>query len=135
MIRHLFRQRKCFNLSNTVEDEDYQSDNIGALINNSIATTPVSIVQVAEDKIETEEDDECPDLSHSVFEDDQKKDHSVSVIEMVKNAKEGQGKEFVLEDDIDQVADLFIQRFHHQIRLQKCQSEGDKGRDSYWRTT
>ncbi|KAI3472618.1 hypothetical protein Pfo_030810 [Paulownia fortunei] len=127
VIRHLFRQRRYFNLPNTVEEEDYQSENIAALTNNSIATTPVSIVQLAEenkaeDKMGVDENGEHPDLRHSLFEDDQMEDHSISVIEMVKNAKEGQGKEFRLEDEIDQVADLFIQRFHHQIRLQKFHS-------------
>ncbi|KAL0450857.1 UNVERIFIED_CONTAM: hypothetical protein Slati_1642100 [Sesamum latifolium] len=169
VVRHLINQRRCSNLPNTVEVEDYQSDTLTAHFNNSIALAPAGIVQLADDKMGTEEDDEhlqkhCnlpmtvevedykshnyatptytsnatnpvsivqlaeenhenPNLRHSFIEDNQMKDHSISVIEIVKNAKEGQGKEFKLEDDIDQVADLFIQRFHHHIRLQKSQSE------------
>ncbi|KAL8544231.1 hypothetical protein ACS0TY_004680 [Phlomoides rotata] len=128
MIRHLFRQGKCSNkvkdddeyqpdsmdglLADRGEDEDFLSESNGRvattrLVNSSFAATPVSMVQVAhEEKVEEE------DLRHCVLEDE---DECVSVIEMVKNAKEGRGKRFVLEDDIDKVADLFIQRFHHQI--------------------
>ncbi|GFQ01133.1 hypothetical protein PHJA_002257200 [Phtheirospermum japonicum] len=109
LIRHLGRYLDLPN-NTTVEDDDhYQSP-------NSVATTP------DDKKMEIDvEDEECSDLRHTAFEDE---DHySVSVIEMVKNAKEGQGKEFRLEDDIDQVADLFIRRFHHQIQLQKHHSQ------------
>lgn len=113
MVRHLFHRRKCFK-----PDGDHQPDNTEAIISNSAAattttTTPVSVVQVAEEieeAMEMEDDDVYPDSQHSSEEV-----HPVSVIEMVKNAKEGQGKEFILEDDINKVADLFIQRFHNQI--------------------
>ncbi|KAH6823736.1 hypothetical protein C2S53_004472 [Perilla frutescens var. hirtella] len=104
MVRHLFQRRKCFKL----EDEDHlQPDHSEAVISNSISTTPASMVQVAEEIEDTMEIEDEDDV------------HPVSVIDMVKNAQEGQGKEFVLEDDIDKVADLFIKRFHHQIWLQK----------------
>lgn len=109
MVRHLFHRRKCFKNQN-------QPDSTEAFISNSVATTtPASLVQVAE---EMEDDDVYP---HSPSEDDPDPDpdpeefHQGSVIEMVKNAKEGQGEEFILENDINKVADLFIQRFHHQI--------------------
>ncbi|PIN24238.1 hypothetical protein CDL12_03059 [Handroanthus impetiginosus] len=133
----LLHNKRCFNPPNRLEDdsitaltEDYKigieednehnpSDNIAALISNSNAAPPVSIMQLAENKLEIQEDDEYPSLRHSPFNDYQMGDQSISAIEMVKNAKEGQGEEFRLEDDIDQVADLFIQRFHHQIRMQK----------------
>ncbi|KAL0331796.1 UNVERIFIED_CONTAM: hypothetical protein Scaly_2081100 [Sesamum calycinum] len=140
VVRHFIHQRRFSNLPNTVEVADYQSDTLAAHLNNSIALAPAGIVKLADDKMETKEDDEHlqkyfsivqlaegnhenPNLRHSFTEDNQMKDHSVSVIEIVKNAKEGQGKEFRLEDDIDQVADLFIQRFHHHIRFQKSQFE------------
>ncbi|WZZ91356.1 hypothetical protein YC2023_119935 [Brassica napus] len=42
-----------------------------------------------------------------------------SVIDMVKHSKEDKGEEFRLEDEIDNVADLFITRFHRQMWLQK----------------
>ncbi|KAF6134033.1 hypothetical protein GIB67_038324 [Kingdonia uniflora] len=63
------------------------------------------------------EDDKYPDLTHTLFDDE-----TQSVIDLVKNSKEGVGKEFILEDEIDNVADLFIRRFHHQMRLQKQES-------------
>lgn len=94
MVRHLFHRRKCFKNQNQPE----------AVISNSVATaTPASLVQVAE---EMEDDDVFP---HSPSEDDPEEIHPG------KNAKEGQGEEFIVEDDINKVADLFIQRFHHQI--------------------
>ncbi|KAL2240697.1 UNVERIFIED_CONTAM: hypothetical protein Sindi_0710900 [Sesamum indicum] len=154
VVPHLIYQRRCSNLPNAIEVEDYQSDTLAAHLNNFIALAPAGIVQLADGKMGTKEDDEhlqkyCnlsttvefedyqshnyatptyrsnatnpvsiaqlaeenhenPNLRHSFIEDNQMKDHSISVIEIVKNAKEGQGKEFRLEDDIDQVADLFI---------------------------
>lgn len=42
-----------------------------------------------------------------------------SVIEMVKNSKQEKGEEFRLEDEIDHIADLFIQRFHHHMLFPK----------------
>ncbi|GLT81560.1 hypothetical protein SLE2022_000050 [Rubroshorea leprosula] len=42
-----------------------------------------------------------------------------SVIDLVKLSKEEKGEEFRLEDDIDRVADLFIERFHRQMWMQK----------------
>lgn len=136
MIKHLFRERKRFNLSNKVKDDDdyhpdstdglltdrvedeyYLSEGNGSvgttLVNSSIVASPSSMVHVAQDKTVEEVDD--PDLRHTLFEEDE----CASVIEMVKNAKEGRGKKFVLEDDIDKVADLFIQRFHHQIHKER----------------
>ncbi|KAM7255521.1 hypothetical protein ACFE04_008419 [Oxalis oulophora] len=63
---------------------------------------------------EEDEDDKYPDLTHTLFEEE-----GGSVIEMVKNSKEAKGKEFVLEDEIDSVAEMFIKKFHHQMRMQK----------------
>ncbi|XP_010044900.2 uncharacterized protein LOC104433740 [Eucalyptus grandis] len=74
---------------------------------------------------ESDDDDKYPDLRHSLFdeEDDDLDDADPggSVIDLVKNAKE-EGGEFCLEDEIDHVADLFIRRFHKQMRLQKLES-------------
>ncbi|KAL8049103.1 hypothetical protein ABFX02_06G000100 [Erythranthe guttata] len=109
IIHSLLLQEKkmvsqCFNVQNMVEDEDGGSENTNS---NSFAATPNSIMLLPEEEEEEEEDDD----NKSYW------DHSVSSIEMVKNAIEAQGKEFRLEEDIDQVADLFIQRFHHQNRF------------------
>lgn len=47
---------------------------------------------------------------------------SGSVIELVRSAAENGGAEFRLEDEIDHVADVFIRRFHDQMKLQKLES-------------
>ncbi|CAO2825796.1 unnamed protein product [Amaranthus hypochondriacus] len=67
------------------------------------------------------DDDKYPDLTHSLFDEDDHDDGG-SIIDMVKNSKENEGKDFKLEDDIDHVADLFIKRFRRQILLQKLDS-------------
>ncbi|PIA41937.1 hypothetical protein AQUCO_02100050v1 [Aquilegia coerulea] len=66
---------------------------------------------------------EYPDLTHTLFESDGEdyEEQTGSVIDLVKNSKDD-GEEFSLEDEIDQVADLFIMRFHRQLRLQKQHS-------------
>ncbi|KAM6549422.1 hypothetical protein CsatB_021098 [Cannabis sativa] len=73
-----------------------------------------------------DDDDKYPDLRHSLFDELEEDDQDLqggSVIDMVRNAKEEEGGEsFKLEDEIDHVADLFITRFHKQIRMQKLHS-------------
>ncbi|CAA7404888.1 unnamed protein product [Spirodela intermedia] len=74
---------------------------------------------------EEEEDDGYPDLRHSLFDGDDEfggDDGTGSVIDLVKNARGEDQGEFVLEDEIDHVADMFIRRFHRQIMLQKMES-------------
>ncbi|KAI4367317.1 hypothetical protein MLD38_023068 [Melastoma candidum] len=70
-----------------------------------------------------EYEDKYPDLRHGLFgegedTDGDFEDPGGSVVDIVKGAK-GEGEEFVLEDEIDKVADLFIRRFHRQMRMQK----------------
>lgn len=69
-------------------------------------------------------DDKYPDLTHSLFdkEDEYLGDPNASAIDMVRNFKEEEGENFVLEDEIDNVADLFIKKFHKRMRLQKLES-------------
>ncbi|KAK9103999.1 hypothetical protein Scep_020843 [Stephania cephalantha] len=77
-----------------------------------------------------QEDDKYPDWTHSMFDEDDDDDDvdgqlgcsSTSVIELVRNAKDKEGEEFRLEDEIDHVADLFIRKVHRHIRLEKQQS-------------
>ncbi|KAF7098329.1 hypothetical protein CFC21_100077 [Triticum aestivum] len=45
-----------------------------------------------------------------------------SVIDLARGAAERGGAEFRLEDEIDHVADVFIRRFHDQMKLQKLES-------------
>lgn len=79
------------------------------------------------DNDEEDEDDGYPDLRHSLFnlegedENEDLGDANVSVIDMFRNAKEDVA-EFSLEDEIDNVAAVFIRRFHKQIRMQKLES-------------
>ncbi|KAH7670099.1 Mss4/translationally controlled tumor-associated TCTP domain-containing protein [Dioscorea alata] len=80
-----------------------------------------------EDEEEEEDGDSYPDLRHSLFdledeEDDDGLDNGTgSVIDIVRNSKED-ASNFRLEDEIDNVADLFIKRFHKQMRMQKLES-------------
>ncbi|KAL5700524.1 hypothetical protein ACHQM5_025956 [Ranunculus cassubicifolius] len=72
-------------------------------------------------EVEEEDNDEkYPDLRHSLFDSDgdELDDNTGSVIDLVRNAKE-EGEDFILEEEIDHVADLFIRRFHRQIKMQK----------------
>ncbi|KAK9120276.1 hypothetical protein Scep_018369 [Stephania cephalantha] len=68
-------------------------------------------------------DDKYPDLTHSLFDSDaeEEEESGTSVIDLVRNSKEN-AQDFSLEDDIDEVADLFIKRFHRRIKLQKLES-------------
>lgn len=70
------------------------------------------------------DDEKYPDLRHSLFDEFDEDDQDLqggSVIDLVRNSKE-EGEDFSLEDEIDHVADLFITRFHKQMRLQKLES-------------
>lgn len=83
------------------------------------STTHTEVVTCEDD------DDDYPDLRHSLFDDEDDDDGlgdtTGSVIDLVRNSKED-GSEFILEDEIDHVADVFIRRFHRQIRMQKLES-------------
>ncbi|XP_042033787.1 uncharacterized protein LOC121780296 [Salvia splendens] len=106
MVRHLFHRRNQVKQFDIVEEDDdvlLPGDPEFAL-SNSVVTSPASMVQVAE---EIEDTMDMEDDYDDVYTEEE----------------EGKGEEFKLEDDIDKVADLFIQRFHHQIWLQKQQSE------------
>ncbi|XVE84270.1 hypothetical protein DITRI_Ditri16bG0157200 [Diplodiscus trichospermus] len=87
----------------------------------------LQLQQKKEERVQEDEgllEDKCPDLSHSFFDSEEMdfEDPGGSVIDIVKNSKEDKGEEFRLEDEIDRVADLFIRRFHRQMRIQKQQS-------------
>ncbi|KAL1539929.1 hypothetical protein AAHA92_24354 [Salvia divinorum] len=109
MVRHLFHRRSHVKQFDTVEEDGgvILPDDSEFVESNSAATSPASVVQVA-DEIE-----ETMDTEDNYYDD-------VHPAEMVKEKQE---EEFKLEDDIDKVADLFIQRFHHRIWLQKQQSD------------
>ncbi|GER39230.1 hypothetical protein STAS_15833 [Striga asiatica] len=68
-----------------------------------------------------DDDDKYPDLRHTLFDEEiaHLLDESASsAIDIVKNTKQN----FNLEDEIDEVADLFITKFHRRMRLQKLLS-------------
>ncbi|CAL5193053.1 unnamed protein product [Lathyrus oleraceus] len=96
-----------------------------ALLNPSELAQQVLDEQDQEDGYDgyydNDDDDKYPDLTHNLF-DSEGLDFGGSVIDRVKNCKEEAGKEFKLEDDIDEVADLFIRRFRRNIILQKQDS-------------
>ncbi|KAK1295001.1 hypothetical protein QJS10_CPA16g00762 [Acorus calamus] len=83
-------------------------------------TSGYCLVNCADD-----DDDEYPDLTHTLFDEggdiDDDDDGDGSAIDYVRNTRED-SKEFSLEDEIDHVADVFIRRFHKQMRLQKQES-------------
>ncbi|KAK4758475.1 hypothetical protein SAY87_019776 [Trapa incisa] len=74
------------------------------------------------------EDEDDP--RHSMFKSEEEMDDLLtgledpreSVIDLVKNSKQEAGEPFSLEDEIDQVADLFIERFYRQMRIQNQHS-------------
>ena len=73
------------------------------------------------EEADVQKNDKYPDLTHSLFysEDLDSEYPGGSVIDLVKNSKEEAGEEFMLENEIDRVADLFIKRFHKQMMMQK----------------
>lgn len=109
-------------------DQDYDNnqdqDNSKAIVLYSSAE---STAVHHEDYDVHEDNDKYPDLRHTLFEGDEEfgdleEGQGSSVIDMVRNSKEEEGESFKLEDEIDHVADLFISRFHKQMKLQKLLS-------------
>ncbi|KAM0954630.1 hypothetical protein ACFX13_023544 [Malus domestica] len=92
---------------------------------NTIISTPTDhhdhdYITTSEDHVVINDAEKYPDLTHSLFDSDD--DQFGSVIDIVKNSKQEAGQEFSLEEEIDHVADLFIRRFHRQIRIQRQHS-------------
>ncbi|CAH8278764.1 unnamed protein product [Arabidopsis lyrata] len=107
------------------DDNDHDQDkNKAIVLYNSKAYT---MAHHEEYDVHEDDSDKYPDLRHTLFEgeeefgDLEEEGQSSSVIEMVRNSKE-EGENFKLEDEIDHVADIFISRFHKQMKLQKLLS-------------
>ncbi|WOL16176.1 hypothetical protein Cni_G24958 [Canna indica] len=111
------------------------SSKVHSLVTQKKATVLLKAAEAAVDEriYEEEEDDDdlYPDLRHTLFDlqlddDDGEEEEELvnagSVIEWVKSSRE-EGEEFNLEDEIDHVADVFIRRFHRQMRLEKQELE------------
>ncbi|CAN6876529.1 unnamed protein product, partial [Brassica oleracea] len=106
------------------QDNDHDQDESKAIIlyNNGVST-----VANRESYDVQEENDKYPDMTHKLFEGEEdfeelEECQGSSVIDMVRSSKEEEGGSFKLEDEIDHVADLFISRFHKQMKLQKLLS-------------
>lgn len=103
--------------SRNLDDGKDKNNRVVVYSHNALSSTPAASPQYVqymdEEEEEEEEEEKYPDLRHSLFEAEG------SVIDMVKHSKEDKGEEFRLEDEIDNVADLFITRFHRQMWLQK----------------
>lgn len=118
--------------SNGSEDQ-YQISNqvnmvlssISNIVQDSTVANQVNTGYLEEATVAAKQEEEEEDLPQSlleelVFEDP---DAGKSAIKMVRDSKElEEGEDSRLEDRIDEVAELFISRFHHQMRMQKQDS-------------
>ncbi|KAH6771095.1 hypothetical protein C2S52_015898 [Perilla frutescens var. hirtella] len=132
----MFRHRADDDDVDVVDDDDLSKAIVIYNKNNKAAAASCCRVGSCDvDGGETVEefdgDDKYPDLRHSLFEEEEEQElaellddpnSSISAIDMVKNSKEEEGESFNLEDEIDEVADLFITKFHKRMRLQKLLS-------------
>lgn len=71
---------------------------------------------------EVDDDDDgarYPDWTHSMFDDDDDGEgggeEAVSVMEVIRRRREGDGEEFDMEEEIDHAADMFIRRVRHRM--------------------
>ncbi|KAL0420775.1 UNVERIFIED_CONTAM: hypothetical protein Slati_3100400 [Sesamum latifolium] len=140
-IDGIFNHRRSSS-SKDVEEEDGDDDQVSkaiVLYSNKVAMEHQSAGLIGDEAgcssgrvqwsgyDDENEDDKYPDLRHSLFDEEEKEleelldDTNSSVIDLVKNSKEN-GESFNLEEEIDEVADLFINKFHKRIRLQKLLS-------------
>uniref|UniRef100_A0A0D9XA95 Uncharacterized protein n=1 Tax=Leersia perrieri TaxID=77586 RepID=A0A0D9XA95_9ORYZ len=59
-----------------------------------------------------------PDWTHSLFDDDcgdEEEEEEASVMEVIRQRREGEGEEFDMEEEIDHAADMFIRRVRHRM--------------------
>jgi len=110
------------------EGEQSAQDNSKAIVLYNADKDEASPNQNYTESVEPDEEDDYPDLRHSLFDmededddDDELGNGTGSVIDLVKNSRE-EGADFRLEDEIDLVADVFIRRFHRQMKMQKQES-------------
>ncbi|MQM11756.1 hypothetical protein Taro_044667 [Colocasia esculenta] len=92
---------------------------------SEICTVESAGTTAGRDIISMQDMDYYPDLiSHSLnFDDDVGGGNGTeSVIDLVKKSQREDQGEFVLEEEIDQVAELFIKRFRRQMMLERLES-------------
>lgn len=103
-LKNQSRHQKYLNQTNAFDSNT-------VVLHNSVITS-TNREQLAKAK-EEEVNLMCPVLD-DVNNKEEERDYS--------NAVDRHGKQLRLEDDVDQMADLFIQRFHQQMRLQRLNS-------------
>ncbi|CAI9775257.1 unnamed protein product [Fraxinus pennsylvanica] len=115
-------------LGNDSHGEEDENNKAIVLYNAKTSEVPstsgqIYLTEYEYDHEEKDDDDKYPDLRHSLFDEDDLDlgDPNASAIDLVKNSKED-SENFNLEDEIDQVADLFILKFRKKMRLQKLES-------------
>ncbi|KAF8378085.1 hypothetical protein HHK36_029421 [Tetracentron sinense] len=107
-------------------------DDIGDQSKAIVLYNAIANEDLGESESEYESEDTYPDLTHSLFDSDEDEDEDEdedkdkdegggSVIDLVRKSKE-EGEDFKLEDEINHIADLFIRRFHRDMRMQKQES-------------
>ncbi|KAL8038111.1 hypothetical protein ABFX02_11G082900 [Erythranthe guttata] len=98
--------------------------------NKAVVGGEMGNIHIHDDEFVIDED-KYPDLRHSLFDEEEEEElaqllddpsSSISAIDIVKNSKENRDHGFNLEEEIDEVADLFISKFHKNMRLQKLLS-------------
>lgn len=116
-VQNLLRNRH----DDSEDEEDHVEDLSKAIVLYNSKTNGEADYVYHDDH---DDDDKYRDLRHSLFDEFDEDDQDLqggSVIDLVRKSKE-EGEDFILEDEIDHVADLFITRFHKQMRLQKLES-------------
>ncbi|KAF5726613.1 hypothetical protein HS088_TW22G00293 [Tripterygium wilfordii] len=103
-------------------DKDSQNGDVEGQSKAIVLYNAMSREDIETAHYDADDDDKYPDLTHSLFDDNDFVDQGGSIIDLVRNSKEEGGQNFSLEDEIDHVADLFILRFHKQMKLQKLES-------------
>ncbi|KAH9743029.1 hypothetical protein KPL70_003166 [Citrus sinensis] len=103
-----------------VHDNDAVYSSVHESLPNPTHTEVADDFENQEEECGENDENKYPDLTHTLSDDMELENggRGGSVIDLVKKSKP-QGEEFRLEDEIDHLADLFIQRFHRQILMQK----------------
>lgn len=103
-----------------VHDNDAVYSSVHESLPNPTHTEVADDFENQEEECGENDENKYPDLTHTLSDDMELENggRGGSVIDLVKKSKP-EGEEFRLEDEIDHLADLFIQRFHRQILMQK----------------
>lgn len=104
-------------------EDEYLISNV---VQDATVTNHVNTEYLEEEEaVAAKQEEEEEDLIHALLEEMVFEDHNAgkSAEGLVKISEEiREGEDFRLEDRIDEVAELFINRFHQQMRMQKQDS-------------